>query len=418
MASKIWAGWTWKYAGLLIVGLGAWLVPQVPLPWSWLAGMATGAGAGSIVWLDRRHHRRKLEYQRRIHQLEADRSGLRAREEMHDALLASLPVGVLAVRSGRPVYANQTAAEFLGRRITQPGAPIPNPVRRVIEEATDGRSSTSRLTRGLPRRVIEVSGHPAGSDGVAMLHLLDITERVQADRIRQDFVVAASHELKTPVAAIQAAAETVLVALETDPEAVLDFTGRIYDNAVRMSRIVTDLLDLSRLESTTPRVEPFDLAEVLTSEVHRFSSARPPIAFEAVPTPMVGNPSDLALAFRNLLDNAVRHTAKDGRVTASVGISDGVAIVTVADTGSGIPAAELPRIFERFYRVDEARSRATGGTGLGLAIVKHVAELHGGRVEVESRLGEGSTFRIQVPLVAPPSGEAVLTNRRAVLDEA
>ena len=114
---------------------------------------------------------------------------------------------------------------------------------------------------------------------------------------------------------------------------------------------------------------------------------------------MIGNPSDLALAFRNLLENAVRHTPEDGQVAASVEADNGVATIVVADTGSGIPAADLTRIFERFYRVDAARSRSTGGTGLGLAIVKHVAELHGGRVEVESRLGQGSTFRIRVPSV-------------------
>ena len=246
-----------------------------------------------------------------------------------------------------------------------------------------------------------VSAHPAGGDGLIVIHLVDVTERWQTDRMRQDFVAAASHELKTPVAAIQAAAETVLVALEDDPDVVFEFSGRILDNAIRMSRIVANLLDLSRLESDTLRVEPFDLADVLGEEVRRFSSLLPPIEFAAVSTPMVGSPSDLALAFRNLLENAVRHTPDEGWVRASVGAANGEATVVVADSGSGIPAADIPRVFERFYRVDAARSRATGGTGLGLAIVRHVADLHRGRVEVESRLGEGSTFRIRVPALPP-----------------
>lgn len=193
----------------------------------------------------------------------------------------------------------------------------------------------------------------------------------------------------------------MLATFEDDPEAAFEFSGRILDNAIRMSNIVANLLDLSRLESGGLRTEPFDLAVVLGEEVRRLSSARPPIEFAAEAAPMVGNPSDLALAFRNLLENAVRHTPDSGRVRASVRAENGEVEVEVSDSGAGIPAADIPRIFERFYRVDAARSRATGGTGLGLAIVKHVADQHRGRVEVESRLGEGSTFRICVPALPP-----------------
>ena len=394
-----------RYVSLSAVLVAGGTALRSPFPWSLVGPPAAVAAIGSMLWLERRHRRSELESRRRIHNLEVEQSGLMSRETLHTALLASLPVGVVAVRSGRPVYANRAAIEFLGERVTEVGAPTPTAVRQVIEEASAGRSSSGRFSQGFPRRVMEVSGHPPGRDGVMLLHLLDITDRWQADRMRQDFVLAASHELKTPVAAIQAAAETVLVAWDDDPDVVLDFSGRILDNAIRMSRIVSNLLDLSRLESDTPRVEPFDLADVLGEEVQRFSSSFPAIEFEAVPTSIIGNPSDLALAFRNLLENAVRHTPEHGRVRASVGAADGEALVVVADTGSGIPAADIPRIFERFYRVDAARSRATGGTGLGLAIVKHVAELHRGRVEVESRLGEGSTFRICVPTLPPDPSE-------------
>lgn len=388
---------TLHYTGLSAVAVAGWAALRAPSPWSWIGCTAAVVAFGSILWLARRHRLQWAVDRRRIQDLEIHGTALQTREGLHTALLASLPIGVVAVTSGRPVYANEAAARFLGERIAEAGAPIPTAVREVIEEASGGRSSTRRFSQGLPRRVMEVCGHPARRDDVIVLHLLDITERVQADRMRQDFVVAASHELKTPVAAIRAAAETILVALDDDPEVVFDFSGRIFDNALRMSRIVTDLLDLSRLESDSPHVEPFDLAEVLEDEVERFSSSLPRIEFSAVPVPIIGSPSDLALAFRNLLENAIRHTPEGGRVTASVGVDDGVATIVVADTGSGIPAADLPRIFERFYRVDVARSRSTGGTGLGLAIVKHVAELHGGRVEVESRLGQGSTFRMRVP---------------------
>ena len=389
-----------QYTGLSAVAVAGWTALRAPPPWSWIGCLAAAVAFGTIAWLARKHRAVAGTHLRRVKNLELDRTALRTREELHTGLLASLPIGVVAVTSGRPVYSNAAAARFLGERIVEAGAPIPTAVRQVIDEAREGRSSTRRFSQGLPRRVMEVCGHPPKRDDVVVLHLLDITERVQADRMRQDFVLAASHELKTPVAAIKAAAETILVAVDEDPEAVFDFSGRVFDNALRMSRIVTDLLDLSRLESDTPHhVEPFDLSEVLGEEVERFSSSRPGIDFEAVPTPIVGSPSDLALAFRNLLENAVRHTPERGRVAASVGAEDGMATIVVADSGSGIPAADLTKIFERFYRVDAARSRSTGGTGLGLAIVKHVAELHGGRVDVESRLGRGSTFRIRVPLL-------------------
>lgn len=391
--------------GLLALGgvsLSAVLVAggaalRAPLPWSWVGCLAALAGIGTIFWVGRVRRRREMEIRLRLHDLNVDKAGLVSREELHTALLASLPVGVVAVRSGRPVYANRAAVEFLGERVVEVGAPLPTAVREVLEEAHQGRSSTGQFAQGYPRRVIEVSAHPPGDDGLIVIQLVDVTERWQTDRMRQDFVAAASHELKTPVAAIQAAAETVLVALEDDPDVALEFSGRIFDNAIRMSSIVANLLDLSRLESDPLRVEPFDLADVLGEEVHRFISSRPSIEYEAVPTPMIGNPSDLALAFRNLLENAVRHTPDEGWVRASVAVGNGEATIVVADSGSGIPTADLRRVFERFYRVDAARSRATGGTGLGLAIVKHVADLHGGRVEVESRLGQGSTFRMHVP---------------------
>lgn len=342
---------------------------------------------------------------RYVHNLERELARLRSSEDLYSTLVGSLPVGVMAIRSGRPVYANQATARFLGERITERGAPMPTAVRQVIEDASAGRSSVRQFSQGLPRRVMEISGYPTGELGVVLVHLFDITERWQTDRMRQDFVVAASHELKTPVAAIQAAAETVLLAFEDDPDVAFEFSGRIFDNAIRMSRIVADLLDLSRLESSTPQMEPFDLAGTLGEVAQRFASSLPPIEFESVPTPIVGNPSDIALAFRNLLENAVRHTPDSGRVEARVSSQNGEAIVLVTDTGTGIPAADLSRIFERFYRVDAARSRTTGGTGLGLAIVKHVAEMHDGRVEVESRLGEGSTFRMRLPSLPPDRSE-------------
>ena len=384
-------------AGVAGALLAAGVSMTAPAPGRWVGAIAGVGCIGSTWWLRKRGRRRRSKAGRYLHDLEVELGRIQRREDLYSSLLSSLPVGVVVLRSGRPVYANSAAVEFLGERVTERGAPVPTAVRQVIEEAGAGSVASGRFFQGFPRRVVEVCGYPPDRDGFLLLHLFDTTERWQTDRMRQDFVVAASHELKTPVAAIQAAAETVLVAIEDDPDAVLEFSGRILDNAIRMSRIVSDLLDLSRLESTTPQMEPFDLAGTLGEVARRFRSSVPPVAFDALPTPIIGNASDLALAFRNLLENAVRHTPPTGRVKATVSSRNGEAVVVVSDTGAGIPHTDLQRIFERFYRVDADRSRHTGGTGLGLAIVKHVAEMHGGRIEVESRLGEGSTFRMCVP---------------------
>lgn len=385
-------------ASLVAAGIAALGAPP---PWPWVGIVAAVLGLASVMLQYRIHRRERSVAATLVEELEADGRDLSRARDLYGSLLASLPVGVVAFQGGQAVYANPAAVDVLGERVTEAGAPMPGAVREVIDGALAGRSSSARISQGLPRRVMEVAARPVG-EGLVLLHLSDITERSRIDRMRQDFVIAASHELKTPVAAIKAAAETVLLALEDDHDVVSSFSGRILDNAVRMSRTVSDLLDLSRLESGILPLEACDLAEVVGEVVERFVTVRPSIEWDAEPTMVMGNPSYLALACRNLLENAVRHTRDDGRIRVAIGAADGEASVVVTDNGTGIPSDELPRIFERFYRVDAARSRATGGTGLGLAIVKHVADLHDGRIEVESRLGQGSTFRLRIPVRPPP----------------
>lgn len=370
-----------------------------PAPWRWPAGLAALAG---LALFYRRARRARREAAAEEEELRAEAGRLGERDSLQAALLEVLPVGVMAQREGRTVFANRMAAEVLGGRVMEEGAPLPSEVREALAAAAAGEFAAREFDRH-PGRVIQVTAHPSGSDDLQVATVTDITERRRAETMNRDFVTAASHELKTPAAAIQAAAETVLTALEEDdPEAVRDFTGRILDNSVRLSRIMAHLLDLSRLESGGFHPEPFDLSDLCREEVLRFASSPPPVLVEAEPAPMLGSEADVALAVRNLLDNALRHTPEDGRVRLSALSANGEATVEVSDTGSGIPAADLPRVFERFYRVDEARSRAMGGTGLGLAIVKHVADMHGGRVEAESALGEGSTFRMRLPAAPRP----------------
>ena len=232
----------------------------------------------------------------------------------------------------------------------------------------------------------------------------DVTERRRLDDTRRDFVTNASHELKTPVASILASAETLQVALDKAPDRVPQFANQIEQAARSLSRLIADLLDLSRLEGRVVEYAPVDLgvvvAEVVGTLAELAEARSVSLAVETVPAIVDGSASDLALAVRNLTDNAIRFTGEGGAVVVRLERQGAEAVITVTDTGTGIPQRDLDRIFERFYRVDVARSRATGGTGLGLSIVRHVAESHGGRVRVESQLGSGSTFTLRLPVVA------------------
>jgi signal transduction histidine kinase len=210
--------------------------------------------------------------------------------------------------------------------------------------------------------------------------------------------------LKTPAASIQATAETLRTAASEDPGVVPRFAEQLEREAARLSRIVSDLLDLSRLESGSETQATVRLDELLDEERERLEAAARDgdiaIVFvvDVVPVPPVhGSARDLSLLVRNLVDNAIRYTKPGGRVDVGLDTADAEVRLVVADTGLGIPSRDLPRIFERFYRVDRARSRETGGTGLGLSIVKHIVENHGGTVSVRSELGRGTTFEVRLP---------------------
>jgi two-component system phosphate regulon sensor histidine kinase PhoR len=231
--------------------------------------------------------------------------------------------------------------------------------------------------------------------------------------VRRDFVANASHELRTPIANIRATAETMLHAPE-DAALVARFLPPLINEAERLSRLVSDLLDLARAEGVehAPFV-PVELQSLLQSVVDRLQdkATRRSIAIDWQPngaSPQVtGDLAGLEQVVFNLLDNALAYTPTGGSVvlhlseeeTTEAGEEEArpTAVLEISDTGIGIPQADLPRIFERFYRVDKARSRAEGGTGLGLAIVKHIVESHGGHVQVKSEVGQGTTFRVELP---------------------
>lgn len=242
------------------------------------------------------------------------------------------------------------------------------------------------------------------SGAVVVLH--DVTELRRLERVRQDFVANVSHEFKTPLTAIQGFAETLLAGAMEDSRTNRRFLEIIRDHAMRLARLTNDLLKLARIEAGKLEVEffPVQLMEVIerSAETTLLKASRKQIALEVeVPPemPMVrGDASLLREVLQNLVDNAIQYTPEGGSIHVSVVAGVREAVVCVADTGIGIPLADQERIFERFYRVDAARSREAGGTGLGLSITKHIVEAHGGRLWVESEVGHGSRFFFSVPL--------------------
>jgi len=255
-----------------------------------------------------------------------------------------------------------------------------------------------RQTLAVRTRLIDDGRRPLGV--IAIIE--DVSERRRLEEIRRDFVANVSHELKTPIGALGLLAETLTV--EPDPEVAQRLASRIHAEAFRVSRIIDDLLDLSRIESEeAPPREPIYVNLVMAEAVERVRSAaeqrRITIELDEPEPPfhVVGDRRQLVSALHSLLENAVTFSYEDSVVKVSGVQEEGEIRLSVTDTGVGIPTRDLERIFERFYRVDHGRSRSTGGTGLGLSIVRHVASNHQGRVEVDSREGEGSTFTLVLP---------------------
>jgi len=251
-------------------------------------------------------------------------------------------------------------------------------------------------------RDLRVSVSLIGDETLVLL--ADRTRERQIEELRRDFVVNASHELKTPVTSIQTLADALNVTLRDNPARASGLVIRLNDEAARLAQLVTDLLDLRRLEDAGPleRV-PVDLASIARRVVADIipRAEQRGITFDlGLPDAarVAGLAPDLEAVVKNLVSNAVKYNRDGGVVTVRLRTIDGAQRLTVADTGIGIRQQDQPRVFERFYRADTARSRETGGTGLGLAIVRHAVERHGGTVSVESTLGEGTTFTVTIPI--------------------
>jgi len=326
--------------------------------------------------------------------------------------LDTLPQGVIVCdENGDMAFRNARAVALMNNR--HGDALAAQAVTELLENAwTDGSAERTLDLYGPPRqtltvrtRLIDDGRRPLGV--IAIIE--DVSDRRRLEEIRRDFVANVSHELKTPIGALGLLAETLTI--EPDPEVAQRLASRIHTEAFRVSRIIDDLLDLSRIESEEdPPREPIYVNLVMAEAVERVRSAAEQrrITIELnepdPPVHVIGDRRQLVSALHSLLENAVTFSYEDAVVRVGGSQSNGEIKLEVYDSGVGIPARDLERIFERFYRVDHGRSRDSGGTGLGLSIVRHVASNHQGRVEVDSREGEGSTFTLVLP--SPPEYSA------------
>ncbi len=324
--------------------------------------------------------------------------------EYLETVLGALPQGTVLIDANeRIAYANPSAYELLGSVPEELAALSPFTFQSVVREARDDRVVVNRVSdHGVPVRRLRGVATPFTGDGRILLVVVDVTDNERSAAVRRDFVANASHELKTPVSSIIAASDALRIAVERDDPSALRFADQIQSAANQLDGLVADLLDLSRLERERPELAPirFDLLVADELERVRELAAERGLELQAdlIKVSVDGSHRDLAIAVRNLLDNAIHYTDENGEVYATLAEADGRVSLEVRDTGVGIPTRDIERIFERFYRVDAARSRATGGTGLGLSIVKHVTESHGGQVEVTSELGVGTSFTLFLPV--------------------
>lgn len=324
-------------------------------------------------------------------------------------LLEELPSAVLLFAGDEIIYANQAAGQMFSTgplaatTIRDLADPSCKALLDAVEEAREvGRTINIEIEHGEAILAARASAIDATE---VVLVVRDITRMRRLAAVRRDFVVNASHELKTPVAGIQALAESLALALAHDPQRATRMVGRIELEAARLASLVRDLLDLARLEETdTPNDRRrVDVVPVIIGQIERLHGPAIDVAVTVTAdlpdrAVIVAVAEDVRSIVSNLLENAIRYNRRGGSVDVALTRGDGHVELVVSDTGDGIAPQERERIFERFYRVDKARSRAAGGTGLGLALVRHATQRLGGTVMLDSELGVGSTFRVRLPV--------------------
>ncbi|GAC1478758.1 MAG: ATP-binding protein [Acidimicrobiales bacterium] len=383
-----------------------------------LGGLVCAAVAvGVVVWQRRRLGAAAARIDALERATRADRARLanvtRVADRLSQALSASPDAIVVCDERGAVVHRSDAALAF--ERARHGPALAEQAVTELLEAALhEGPAERNVDLYGPPRRALLVRAFPlddeAGLLGAVAI-IEDLSERQRLEAVRRDFVANVSHELKSPIGALGILAETMQG--EEDRSVSQRLAERMQLEAFRVARIIDDLLDLSRIESEEDPVrEPVAVASVLALATDRIRpvAEHRGITIDMAPTPcelvVDGDRRQLVSAVHNLLENAVKYSDDNSTIEvlarASAAGRNPTVEISVCDHGIGIPARDLERIFERFYRVDRARARDTGGTGLGLAIVRHVATNHGGQVRVASQEGEGSTFTLQFPAASAP----------------
>ena len=323
--------------------------------------------------------------------------------------LSVLHVGALVVDRAERVVVCNAAGRAMGL-VRGDELALPQ-LRALVREARRSGAAAEtevRLLHGwLPREPTAVAARatPIDDGRHVILIVEDVTEARRVADMRRDFLANVSHELKTPVGALSLLAEAVLSASD-DPEAVRRFAARMQQESARLTSLIQDLIDLSRVQIDAPLAASADkvhIAEVVADALDRSYETAAARRIELIAdaeedVAVRGDRTQLSAALGNLVENAVNYSPDDTRVAVTVKNTGDLVEISVTDQGIGIPERDLERIFERFYRVDPARSRATGGTGLGLSIVKHIAATHGGEVAVWSSEGNGSTFTLKLPV--------------------
>lgn len=341
---------------------------------------------------------------------------------LSSAILGSMVEGVAVVNAAeRLVFTNPGFASILGLDVP----PVAGSSLLEVVRQTELIGAVRRVLTGEPRVESEISTGTlrqhffaatvasvrAGDTSGAVIVLHDITELRKLERVRRDFVANVSHEFRTPLTAIQGFAETLIAGALDDPQNRGRFLNIILEHARRLARLTEDLLKLSQMDADRLEIEiqPVKVAQLVEScyETARHRAAEKELTLTLAPglsqnlPDVAGDARRLQEVLQNLLDNSIQYTLPGGKIVLNAELKNDGVVFTVSDTGIGIPTADQPRIFERFYRVDAARSREAGGTGLGLAIAKHLIEVHGGRIWVESEVGVGSRFHFSVPLFDP-----------------
>lgn len=351
-----------------------------------------------------------VEHKRKLRALELERTDLEEQSQAVDGLAEGLDVALfLCTPDGQILFANHKAEELfefaapVGRSIL--AVTLTHALEKIVRQASESKEPINaelgiRVSEDLTVIARAWPEPPRGER--IFLSLVDISHIRHLERVRRDFVANVSHELRTPLTTIRAMSET-LTDLDADEDALREkYSKLIIQEVDQLALIVSDLLTLSVAESKELVKEEIDLCELVESVtfgLQQKATAKGLTLLLTAPENLFveANGSQITQVLTNLVDNGINYTMQ-GSIAIEVGIENDQAFVEVKDTGLGIPGEDLPRIFERFYRVDKSRSRSSGGTGLGLSIVKHIVEAHGGRVTVTSALNIGSTFRIDLPM--------------------